>query len=61
MRGAIPPLAQYSFMAWCSVKKAQGQLGLTFTFKDISPTNKVKRSLRRPKRKGKDNIKINVK
>jgi hypothetical protein len=29
MRGAIPPLPQYSFMAWCSVKKkAQGQLYL---------------------------------
>jgi hypothetical protein len=29
MRGAIPPLPQYAFMAWCSVK-AQGQL-FTFT------------------------------
>jgi hypothetical protein len=28
MRGAIPPLLQYTFMAWCSVKKAQGQLYL---------------------------------
>jgi hypothetical protein len=27
MRGAIPPLPQYAFMAWCSVK-AQGQLYL---------------------------------
>jgi hypothetical protein len=26
MRGAIPPLSQYAFMVWCSVKKAQGQL-----------------------------------
>jgi hypothetical protein len=26
MCGAIPPLTQYAFMAWCSVKKAQGQL-----------------------------------
>jgi len=25
MLGAIPPLPQYAFMAWCSVK-AQGQL-----------------------------------
>jgi hypothetical protein len=25
MRGAIPPVIQYAFMAWCSVKKAQGQ------------------------------------
>jgi len=30
MRGAIPQLPQYAFMAWCSVKKkkAQGQLYL---------------------------------
>jgi len=27
MRGAIPPLPQYAFMAWCSVK-ARGQLYL---------------------------------
>jgi len=27
MRGAIPPLPQYAFMVWCSVK-AQGQLNL---------------------------------
>jgi len=27
MRGSIPPLPQYNYMAWCSVKKkAQGQL-----------------------------------
>jgi hypothetical protein len=26
MGGAIFPLPQYAFMAWCSVKKAQGQL-----------------------------------
>jgi hypothetical protein len=26
MNGALPPLTQYAFMAWCSVKKkAQGQ------------------------------------
>jgi len=30
MCGAIPPLSQYAFMAWCSVK-AQGQLYHTFT------------------------------
>jgi hypothetical protein len=29
MRGAIPPLPQYAFMACCSLKKAQGQLYLT--------------------------------
>jgi len=28
MGGAVPPLPQYAFMAWCSVKKAQGQLYL---------------------------------
>jgi hypothetical protein len=28
MSEAIPPLTQYAFMAWCSVKKAQGQLYL---------------------------------
>jgi hypothetical protein len=27
MSGAVPPLAQYAFMAWCSAK-AQGQLYL---------------------------------
>jgi hypothetical protein len=30
MIGAIPPLSQYAFMAWCSVK-AQGQLYLYLT------------------------------
>jgi hypothetical protein len=24
MRGAMPPLPQYAFMAWCSVKKSTG-------------------------------------
>jgi hypothetical protein len=29
MSGVIPPLSQYAFMVWCSVKeKAQGQLYL---------------------------------
>jgi hypothetical protein len=28
MRGAILPLPQYASMAWCSVKKTQGQLYL---------------------------------
>jgi hypothetical protein len=28
MHGAIPPLPQYAFMVWCSVKKAQGLLYL---------------------------------
>jgi len=29
MRGAIPPLPQYDFMAWCSVEKGHGD---NFTF-----------------------------
>jgi len=32
MRGAIPPLSQYTFITWCSVK-AQGQLYLHLTFR----------------------------
>jgi hypothetical protein len=28
MRVAIPPLPQYAFMAWLSVKRAQGELYL---------------------------------
>jgi len=34
MSGAMPPLPQYAFMAWCSVK-AQGQIGLNFTLRKI--------------------------
>jgi len=30
MSGSMPPLLQYAFMAWCSVK-AQGQLYLYLT------------------------------
>jgi hypothetical protein len=26
MGGAVPPLPQYAFMAWCSVRGVQGQL-----------------------------------
>jgi hypothetical protein len=38
MRGAIPPLPQYAFMAWCSVK-AQGQLYLYLLLgRGISPS-----------------------
>jgi len=32
MSGAIPPLLQYAFMAWCSVK-AQGEIYLFFYLK----------------------------
>jgi hypothetical protein len=34
MRGAIPPLSQYVFMAWCSVK-AQGQLYLSCFYASV--------------------------
>jgi hypothetical protein len=33
MSGAIPLLPQYAFMTWCSVKKAQGLLYPTCTYK----------------------------
>jgi len=33
MRGAIPPLPQYAFIVWCSVK-AQGQLYFMTTHPD---------------------------
>jgi hypothetical protein len=33
MSGAIPPLPQYAFMAWCSVtKKHRDSFTFTFTF-----------------------------
>jgi hypothetical protein len=35
MRGAIPLIPQYAFMAWSSVKKVQGQIYLYFTFNII--------------------------
>jgi hypothetical protein len=31
MSGAVSPLLRYAFMDWYEVKKAQGQLYLTFT------------------------------
>jgi hypothetical protein len=31
MSRVIPPLPQYAFMEWCSVKKAQGQFYFVFT------------------------------
>jgi hypothetical protein len=34
MSGAIPPLPQYTFMAWCLVK-AQGQLYLYFHLNNV--------------------------
>jgi hypothetical protein len=32
MRGVIPPLPQYAFMAWCSVKKHKDNF--TFALKE---------------------------
>jgi hypothetical protein len=37
MSGAIPPLLQYAFMAWCSVK-AQGKLYLNASRRELEPT-----------------------
>jgi hypothetical protein len=34
MSGAVPPLPQYAFMAWCLVK-AQGQLYIFFTLSKL--------------------------
>jgi hypothetical protein len=40
MRGAILPLPQYAFMAWCSVKNtAQEQLNLYLTLPRATPSN----------------------
>jgi len=37
IRGAIPPLSQYAFMAWCSVKEITGtNLYVCFNFTQIS-------------------------
>jgi hypothetical protein len=64
MRGAIPPLPQYAFMAWCSVKeKAQGQLyfylsPFTFTttaqciLRDALQTQSVVANIRGQSRRG---------
>jgi hypothetical protein len=43
MSGAIPPLPQYAFMAWCSVK-IQGQLYL-YLIKEIGILN-IKMSIK---------------
>jgi hypothetical protein len=44
MRGDIPPLPQYAFMAWCSLK-AQGQI-LPFTFYVAYQNFKSKRNVK---------------
>jgi hypothetical protein len=32
MRGTTPPLPEHALMAWCSVKKEQGQLYFTLPY-----------------------------
>jgi hypothetical protein len=49
MRGAIHPLPQYAFMAWCSVK-AQGQLHLLPFLKVKQTEKRLLRVTFRPKR-----------
>jgi hypothetical protein len=44
MSGAIPPLPQYAFMAWCSVK-AQGQLYLLLDDDDNNNNEKIQNYL----------------
>jgi hypothetical protein len=36
MRGAILPLPQYAYMAWCSVKAQGKRLPFTFTLHPLS-------------------------
>jgi hypothetical protein len=48
MSGAIPPLPQYAFMAWCSVK-AQGQLYLYLLDRYRVSENRVLRRIFRHK------------
>jgi hypothetical protein len=38
MYGTLPPLPQYAFMAWCSVKKKEGQEQLYLYFIYPYPT-----------------------
>jgi hypothetical protein len=40
MGGAVPPLPQYAFMAWCSVRGSTGNLHL-FTFTVPQPVGRV--------------------
>jgi hypothetical protein len=37
MRGAILPIPQHAFMAWCSVKKHRNNFTFTFTHNDPTP------------------------
>jgi hypothetical protein len=37
MRGAVPPLPHYTFMAWCSIKKKEYRMSMAET-----TTKKVK-------------------
>jgi hypothetical protein len=38
MRGTIPPLHQYAFMAWCSVKAQRRLYTFTFTYGGVDLT-----------------------
>jgi hypothetical protein len=42
MRGSIPPLPQYAFIEWCSVK-AQGQLYFMYIYILAENINTIKR------------------
>jgi hypothetical protein len=71
MSGAMPPLPQHAFMAWCSVK-AQGQLYLYLTNQKAENLNIIKihktlvwkhdteLPLRRHRRTWEDNIKMDI-
>jgi hypothetical protein len=63
MRGAIPSLPQYVFMAWCSVKNSTGTnlpllLLLLLLYKILVGKLERMRPLRRPRRRWEDNIRI---
>jgi hypothetical protein len=38
MRGAIPPLPEYDFMAWCSVKKHSENLKFYLLYMEAVPS-----------------------
>jgi hypothetical protein len=62
MRGAIPPLHQYAFMAWCLVKQ-RDNLTLTSIYihkrcNTLVGKIKGKRPLRRPRRRWENTIRM---
>jgi hypothetical protein len=72
MRGAVLPLPQYAFMAWCLVKKAQGQLYIVGSvrvthmgeiicaYKILVGKPERKRELGIPRRTSGDNIRMDL-